>query len=203
MPRKTDKRQRLIKAAKALIRKQGFHLTTLADIAQEADVPLGNVYYYFKTKEAIGEAVIDSRARELAESMAKWEESTDPRDRLFAFIQEEVASAEETARSGCPMGGLCQELAKQGGQLSDAAAKLMSDTIEWAEKQFSAMGFGASSRDLANQYIALIQGTALLTNTFKEPKLLVNLSESIRTWLDKTVAKGKATAPLQAAEEVA
>lgn len=203
MPRKTDKRQRLIKAAKSLIRKQGFHLTTLADIAQEADVPLGNVYYYFKTKEAIGEAVIDSRARELAESMAKWEESTDPRDRLFAFVQEEVAAADETARSGCPMGGLCQELAKQGGQLSDAAAKLMSDTIEWAEKQFSAMGFGSSSRDLANQYIALIQGTALLTNTFKEPKLLVNLSASVRTWLDKQVAKGKATAPLQAAEEIA
>lgn len=203
MPRKTDKRQRLIKAAKSLIRKQGFHLTTLADIAQEADVPLGNVYYYFKTKEAIGEAVIDSRARELAESIAKWEEQTDPRDRLFAFVQEEVATAEETARSGCPMGGLCQELAKQGGQLSDAAAKLMSDTIEWAEKQFSAMGFGAASRDLANQYIALIQGTSLLTNTFKEPKMLVNLSASIRTWLDKQVAKGKATAPLQAAEEVA
>lgn len=203
MPRKTDKRQRLIKAAKSLIRKQGFHLTTLADIAQEADVPLGNVYYYFKTKEAIGEAVIESRARELAESMAKWEENTDPRDRLFAFVQEEVNTAEETARSGCPMGGLCQELAKQGGQLSDAAAKLMSDTIDWAEKQFSALGFGAASRDLANQYIALIQGTALLTNTFKEPKMLVNLSAAIRSWLDKQVAKGKATAPLHAAEEIA
>ena len=56
MPRKTDKRVRLIEAAKVLIHQQGFHLTTLADIAQEADVPLGNVYYYFKTKEAIGEA---------------------------------------------------------------------------------------------------------------------------------------------------
>lgn len=203
MPRKTDKRQRLVKAAKSLIRKQGFHLTTLADIAQEADVPLGNVYYYFKTKEAIGEAVIDSRARELAESMAKWEENTDPRDRLFAFIQEEVENADETARSGCAIGGLCQELAKQGGQLSDAAAKLMSDTIEWAEKQFSAMGFGSASRDLANQYIALVQGTTLLTNTFKEPKMLVNLSASVRTWLDKQVAKGKASAPLQTAEEMA
>jgi len=43
MPRRTDKRVRLIEAAKVLIHQQGFNLTTLADIAQEADVPLGNV----------------------------------------------------------------------------------------------------------------------------------------------------------------
>ena len=44
MPRKTDKRVRLIEAAKELIHQQGFNLATLADIAQEADVPRGNVY---------------------------------------------------------------------------------------------------------------------------------------------------------------
>ena len=48
MARTSDKRVRLVDAAKALIHKQGFNLSTLADIAQEADVPLGNVYYYFK-----------------------------------------------------------------------------------------------------------------------------------------------------------
>ncbi len=117
MPRKTDKRQRLIQAAKKLIRRQGFHLTTLADIAQEADVPLGNVYYYFKTKEAIGEAVIADISRSLNELITAWDENADPRDRLFAFVQEEVSNVEETARSGCAIGGLCQELAKQGGRI--------------------------------------------------------------------------------------
>lgn len=203
MPRKTDKRQRLIQAAKKLIRRQGFHLTTLADIAQEADVPLGNVYYYFKTKEAIGEAVIADISRGLTEMIAAWDENTDPRERLFALIQEEVANVDETARSGCSIGGLCQELAKQGGPLSDAAAKLMGDTIAWASKQFSALGFGGSSSDLAHQFYAMVQGTALLTNTFKDPKLMVNLSQSLRVWLDKTVAKGKATAPLATAQEIA
>ncbi len=201
MPRTTDKRDRLIKAAKILIRKQGFHLTTLADIAQEADVPLGNVYYYFKTKEAIGEAVIESRSRELHESMANWEEQSTPAERLFAFVQQEVDHSEDTARSGCPIGGLCQELAKQGGTLADAAAKLMNDMIEWSEKQLKAAGLGDSSREVANQFVALVQGMSLLTNTFKEPKLMVNFSQSIRGWLDKTVAKGKAATPI--AEEIA
>jgi AcrR family transcriptional regulator len=203
MPRKTDKRQRLIQAAKKLIRRQGFHLTTLADIAREADVPLGNVYYYFKTKEAIGEAVIADISRSLNELITAWDENADPRDRLFAFVQEEVSNVEETARSGCAIGGLCQELAKQGGPLADAAAKLMSDTIAWAAKQFHSLGMGDASGDLANQFYGMVQGTALLTNTFKEPKLMINLSQSLRVWLDKHVAKGKATAPMAIKEEVA
>jgi hypothetical protein len=112
------------------------------------------------------------------------------------MVQEEVSNVDETARSGCAIGGLCQELSKQGGPLADAAAKLMSDTIAWAGKQFHSLGFGDSSNDLASQFYALLQGTALLTSTFKDPKLMINLSQSLRAWLDKSVAKGKATAPL-------
>src|SRR5688572_30348442 len=98
MPRKTDKRVRLIEAAKVLIHQKGFNQTTLADIAQEADVPLGNVYYYFKTKEAIGEAVIEKRAAEYAEFFAKLEESSDPRARLFSLLQFSTEDLELTAR---------------------------------------------------------------------------------------------------------
>ena len=108
MPRKTDKRVRLIEAAKLLIHKQGFNLTTLADIAQEADVPLGNVYYYFKTKEAIGEAVIDKRAAEYAEMLIKLDENTEPTARLRALIALGSEELESVARYGCPVGGLCR-----------------------------------------------------------------------------------------------
>src|SRR5580698_7645429 len=121
MPRKTDKRVRLIEAAKILIHQQGFNLTTLADIAQEADVPLGNVYYYFKTKDAIGEAVLENRAKELHERLQSWEQYSDLSARLSALLNFEIEQSETTARSGCPIGSLCQELAKQGGTLADAA----------------------------------------------------------------------------------
>src|SRR3990167_70966 len=141
MPRKTDKRVRLIEAAKVLIHQQGFNLTTLADIAQEADVPLGNVYYYFKTKEAIGEAVIEKRAAENAEFFSKLDEIADPKARLLALLQFGTEDLELTARYGCPVGGLCQELGKQGGSLADQAAKLLHDILEWTEKQFRALGF--------------------------------------------------------------
>ena len=61
MPRTSDKRERLVNSADTLILRQGFKQTTLADIADDSGVPLGNVYYYFKSKEDIGMSVIEAR----------------------------------------------------------------------------------------------------------------------------------------------
>lgn len=184
MPRKTDKRIRLIEAAKVLIHQQGFNLTTLADIAQEADVPLGNVYYYFKTKEAIGIAVIEKRAAEWAERLASWCEITDPLLRLMALVRYGLEGIEVTARFGCPIGGLCQELGKQSGSLSDLAAKLLHDILQWSEEQFKSLGFADKSASLALNLISSVQGMFLLTHTFKDPKLAQRQSEELKSWLE-------------------
>jgi len=185
MPRKTDKRARLIEAAKVLIHHQGFNLTTLADIAQEADVPLGNVYYYFKTKEAIGAAVIEVLAKEGLERLAAWDKIAYPRERLVALVEYEAGQVEKVARSGCPTGGLCQELAKQGGVLADAASQLLGQLIDWSEKQFKALAGADKAREHAIQLIATLQGTALLVNTFKDMKLFSKQSNSLIEWIGK------------------
>lgn len=192
MPRKTDKRVRLIEAAKYLIHKQGFNLTTLADIAQEADVPLGNVYYYFKTKDAIGEAVLENRAKELQERLQVWEQQPDVLTRLQALLGYEMDQVETVSRSGCPIGSLCQELAKQGGVLADAAAKLLTDTAAWCEKQFRNMGAADKASELALEFLAMIQGTSLLTHTFKDTKVTVKMHHVIEQWLKQIKSQSHA-----------
>ena len=187
MPRKTDKRKRLIEAAKVLIHQQGFNLTTLADIAQEADVPLGNVYYYFKTKEAIGEAVIEKRAAEYAEMLARLDEIAERSSRLRAFVDTNVEELELIARYGCPIGGLCQELGKQGGSLADQAAKLLHDILQWSETQFRSLGFAERAEEYALNLVSSIQGMHLLTHTFKDPKLAKRQTDTLLTWLEQTI----------------
>jgi AcrR family transcriptional regulator len=54
----------LVAAARELVYRQGVEPTTLADIAQVADVRLGNVYYYFKTKDDIVAAVVQAQRLE-------------------------------------------------------------------------------------------------------------------------------------------
>lgn len=45
-------------AAKELFIKQGFHATSMRDIAKSAGTSLGNLYNYYQTKEAILESII-------------------------------------------------------------------------------------------------------------------------------------------------
>src|ERR671937_566114 len=59
------KRERLIASAADLVHRHGVERPTLAQIADEADVPPGNVYYYFKTKDELIEAVIEARTSQV------------------------------------------------------------------------------------------------------------------------------------------
>ncbi len=58
--RGSEKRSRLVAAARKTVHERGVEQTTLALVAAAADVPVGNVYYYFKTKDELLGAVIDA-----------------------------------------------------------------------------------------------------------------------------------------------
>jgi hypothetical protein len=55
--------------------------------------------------------------------------------------------------------------------------------IDWAERQFRAMG-RRDARDLAVALIASYQGIMLLTNTFREPELIVREARRLDRWID-------------------
>jgi TetR/AcrR family transcriptional regulator, transcriptional repressor for nem operon len=185
-PERTQERQkrRLVSAADKLIYEQTFHTTTLADIAKLADVPLGNVYYYFKTKEAILDAVLHKRLKQWQSLFNQWDQIQDTKVRLKALLQHSIEQSETYARFGCMMGTLCQELGKQGGILSDHAAKLMQDLLNWLEKQFHALGKNDMSARLAEYFLSSIQGMSLLTLTFKQPELMNRQSKHLEEWLE-------------------
>src|ERR1700730_8413402 len=127
-----DKRTRLIETATKLAYGRGFRETSLADIAEAARVPVGNVYYYFKTKEELAKAVVERR---LAESRAFREEMdrlSSPKERLFAFVESIHRNREQLARGGCPLGGLCTELDKEGATLAKKSAALPSLVFTFA-----------------------------------------------------------------------
>src|SRR5437667_7997452 len=104
------KRDRLIEAAKIMFYQQGVTGTTLADIAQQAQVPLGNIYYHFRTKEALVEAVIQAHLQELQSLFARLDRHPDPRQRLLGLLAAERESEHTLARYSCPYGRLTQEL---------------------------------------------------------------------------------------------
>ena len=182
MPRISDKRERLISAADSLIHRQGFHRTTLAHIAEEAKVPLGNVYYYFKTKEDICKAVIAERKQELSSMLKNCCRRREPKEALLSLITAMTSYSSELAETGCPLGSLCQELDEECSELMDSAGSCMKFLVEWSTEQFRFMGM-KQPEELGFELVARIQGVILLGNVLNDPKQLKQQLKAVADWI--------------------
>lgn len=177
------KRERLIAAACELVHRQGVARTTLADIAQEAEVPVGNVYYYFKTKDDIMAAVVAARAHQIESALDILEERhRSPNARLKGLVRLLAEQADSIAAYGCPHGSLCLDLAKQATP-EPLAARLMQIPLGWAEQKFRAMG-RRDAYDLALELLVSYQGSAVLTSALGQPELMVRQARRIEKWID-------------------
>jgi len=181
--RSEDKRSRLVAAATELVQRQGVQRTTLADIADTADVALGNVYYYFKTREDIVHAVIEHHEAEIDALLARLDERKSPKARLKGLAEQWSNSADMVAHDGCPLGGLNYELNKCHDGVTDHAQNLLGKLVAWAESQFRELGL-RDPRGLAVHYIAGVEGAALLSNTFGDAPLMKAEVRRLERWID-------------------
>jgi AcrR family transcriptional regulator len=167
------KREQIVRSAGALFHQKGYTVTSLADIAAEAKVPLGNVYYYFKTKEDLVATVVAERNQEVLERHRLLEQASTPLKRLNDFLQRIHGEAEARAKHGCPVGGLAQEAAKLGGRIHDEAAATFQLTLGWVEEQYHALGLKpAQARERAVDLVASVQGSILLGHSLRDPELI-------------------------------
>jgi TetR/AcrR family transcriptional repressor of nem operon len=178
-----DKRSRLVSAAVGLSYKNGFGATSLADIARAAEVPLGNVYYYFKTKDEIGEAIVQLRIAEMSEQRQRWDEAGSPKDRLFACVQNVFENKDCLAQSGCAVGTFCTELHKAGGAFAERATEIFTQHLAWIESQFRALGKGKDSKGLAVHLLSALQGVSVLAHSFHDPGLVAGETKRLKSWI--------------------
>jgi AcrR family transcriptional regulator len=180
---KPDKRERLVASATTLFHEQGVHRTTLAEVAERARVPVGNVYYYFKTKDELISAVLADYQRQAAALIESFERGRTPQARLKALVRNWSDMRDAVVNHGCPMGTLCAELDKLDGGLDRDAAEVIARIIDWSEGQFRLLG-RRDARDLAVALFAGIQGAALLANTLRDPTLLTRQTRHLERWID-------------------
>jgi AcrR family transcriptional regulator len=181
--RNLEIRAQLVQAAAQAIHRQGFHRTTLADIAREANFPLGNLYYYFKTKEDLCAAILDMYRSTLQARFVQWERLKTPRARIDAFVDMITAMADVAARSGCPFGTLASELSKERAEIAQASAGLFRAALEWLEGQFRAAGSGSASKGHAAHVVSVWQGSLFLAHTFGDPAYATNQARQLKQWV--------------------
>jgi len=72
-PKAEARRQQILDAACSCVRQAGFHGASMADIAQTADLSVGQIYRYFENKEAIIAAIVAQDLANMREKFAKLE----------------------------------------------------------------------------------------------------------------------------------
>ena len=177
------KRERLVAAACDVMYRQGVAAATLATVAEAADVPLGNVYYYFKTKEDLIGAAVQAYADQLTSGVAALEQRhRTPRARLKALVGVLAGHRDLIAKYGCPYGTLSCELSKRAAGADPLAAPLMQIPLHWAEQQFRAIG-RRDARDLAAELIAAYQGAAVLSTSLGQPEVMARAARRLDRWI--------------------
>nr|WP_127358257.1 TetR/AcrR family transcriptional regulator [Actinacidiphila soli] len=171
-------------AAAQVLYEQGVERTTIADIARAADVPVGNVYYYFKTKDELVEAALSEHTTHLKALTDRLDQLPDPRERLKGLVEAWVGQRDTAARYGCPAGTLAVELGKRtDGGLDPAVGHVIRRLLAWVEQQYRRMGL-ADPEGLALTLVGAYQGMSLLSNALRDPEIMTREGARLTRWLD-------------------
>lgn len=130
-------RERIIETAARLFTSKGFHQTSIDEIAQEASVAKGSVYYHFSGKDHLLVSVIQEGVKLIQETVEKrLDGSTDPMTRLLIALgasYDVMTEYHELARFAL-VGG-CEGVSRNARKQIDAAREAFEADIEARVKE--------------------------------------------------------------------
>ncbi|MEZ5690800.1 MAG: TetR/AcrR family transcriptional regulator [Rickettsiales bacterium] len=180
-----SKKERLIESAAILFHQNGLMSTSLADIAKHADIPIGNVYYYFKTKDDLALAAIEKRKTHFTSLYIYLSENIiDPRERLIEVVNYYNNVRDEYTKYGCPIGKAVNDADIEKEPIAKAAASVFADFVVWAEIQFEELGHEKNAQKYAISLMAGIQGAAVMAKAFKNPQILADEASRLINWIE-------------------
>lgn len=191
-----NKRDRLVESAATLFHRKGFASTSLADIAKDADIPIGNVYYYFKTKEELALSALQRHKEHYEELFKALDESIDdPRQRLKKCIEYYETQAEEFARYGCPIGKIVLDTDAQSGVIATAASEVLICFMKWVEVQLRQLGHDENAKAFATSLLCGIQGAAIMAKATQDKNAMLQELARVSGFIDhlpnKRISLGK------------
>lgn len=170
-----DMRQHLIDVAKALMAEKGYTAVGLAELVAAAGVPKGSFYYYFKSKEEFGQALLDDYfTTYLVQVDALLDAPGTGRERLLAYFQfwADTQGAEHhegkclVVKLGAEVCDLSVDMGAVLQQGTQAIVARLLACIE-AGRHDDSLAPGISARVLAESLYQLWLGASLLVKVGK------------------------------------
>jgi AcrR family transcriptional regulator len=156
-------RRRILEAAEEVFAAQGIAVP-VDEVAEKAGVGVGTLYRHFPTKEALFEAIVQTRLEELASAAREAADAAEPGEALFGFLQ-------RFAETAAMKHDLIDALASAGIDLKSRCA----DSVALLEQQVGRLlqkgADSGSVRDdvTAKQVMSLIMGACMASGNVEIP----------------------------------
>jgi len=185
----TSTREHIVDAATRLVHRRGFNNTSVDEILRESGVGKGNFYYYFKSKDALGFAILDRSLNHLTTEVIEksFDSKKDPWHQISDFLDFLVDRArQQEGSAGCILGNLAIEMSdihEQFRQRLDKAFYGLRSRIE--ESLIQAKGQGTLRKDadvsrLAHFIIAGFEGAFMLGKLYKDADVVASVMEEMK-----------------------
>lgn len=168
------RRDALVQAAAALFWTKGYAATSLADVAKSADVPLGNLYYYYRTKADLALGVASLFVNETSKLIDLVStERSDPRERLNFLVARMRATQGQRLAYGCPIASACRDFRGAAPAASARAGESFTLLIDFIAQELSKTGRKPSVALVKSRHvIADWQGGIALAHALQQPNVL-------------------------------
>lgn len=126
---KEDTKTKILAIGAQIVHEKGFNNTGIQEILSAADVPKGSFYFYFKSKDEFGLALVDFFLSFMGEWMDRHlaDPGPSPVKSLKKFFDELMAYfLEKGCKAGCPVGNMAQEMADLSEAFRDKAEQAFS-----------------------------------------------------------------------------
>jgi TetR/AcrR family transcriptional regulator, transcriptional repressor for nem operon len=183
-------RDQILNAGARLIHLQGYHNTSLDDVLRESGVGKGNFYYYFKSKEDLGYAIIDRVTQGFIERALEpilADPAGDPVAQIHVFLDRVLQmQRQRNCVGGCPIGNLASELSDVHEGFRQRLAGIFT---EWRSRLTEALSRGQASgrvrpecepAAVAQFLVAALEGAILLTKVTKDILVMERCVEQLK-----------------------
>lgn len=164
-------RDRFVLTASLLFQQKGYGATSVGEIADVGELPIGSLYYYFPGgKEELGVAAVlhgaDGFAAVLDEGLS---ESNNPGEALGSCARLLADRLEASDwRDGCPVATVALETVHSSEVLQAAAAEALHSWVEVVAGRLVVLGVDAvEAEGLATTTIAVLEGAELMCRVSK------------------------------------
>jgi TetR/AcrR family transcriptional regulator, transcriptional repressor for nem operon len=158
-----SRRTQIIRAALHRYRTHTVSGTTLRDVAQAAGLPLGNLYYYVKSRDDLISEVLDECERELRVFLDRLAPLT-PLNWLDAYFDWLLADPDQATALGCPFGTLASELRALGHPAAERGAQIVRQYRDAVLHQTQSAG-------ITTDVFIAVQGAYAVSRVLDDPLL--------------------------------